>query len=222
MHETLEILLYALIAAASPTTLMAVLVVLLSSRGRANGIAFGAGFLFGTVATFLTVFFVGSTISNQDKGSVRSYVELVVGLLLIAVALRARRPQEPIESGGRAGIEAVFEKLEQVRPKASFSFGVALGVGAKRLVITAVAATSLALAGLNRAEDTGLVILYVVVGGLAVWPLVAVYLIAGKRAEDWIAAAQAWASAHEQTLTFYPALIVGLILVVDGLAQLLT
>jgi threonine/homoserine/homoserine lactone efflux protein len=221
MHETLEILLYALIAAASPTTIMAVLVVLLSSRGRANGIAFGAGFLFGTVGAFLTVFFVGSTISNQDKGSVRSYVELVVGLLLIAVALRARRPQEPIESGGRAGIEAVFEKLEQVRPKASFSFGVALGVGAKRLVITAVAATSLALAGLNRAEETGLGILYVVVGGLAVWPLVAVYLIAGKRAEDWIVKAKDWLTTNTRKVVFYSSTVLGLAIIGDALIELL-
>jgi threonine/homoserine/homoserine lactone efflux protein len=221
VHETLEIMLYALISAASPTTIMAVLVVLLSSRGRATGIAFGAGFLFGTVAAFLTVFFVGSTISNQDKGSVRSYVELVVGLLLIAVALRARRPPEPIESGGRAGIEAVFEKLEQVRPKASFSFGVALGVGAKRLVITAVAATSLALAGLNRAEDTGLGILYVVVGGLAVWPLVAVYLIAGKRAEDWIVKAKDWLTTNTRKVVFYSSTVLGLAIIGDALIELL-
>jgi len=221
VHETLEILLYALIAAASPTTIMAVFVVLLSSRGRANGIAFGAGFLFGSVAAFLTVFFVGSTISNQDKGSARSYAELVVGLLLIAVALRARRTQKPMESGRSAGIEAVFEKLEQVRPKASFSFGVALGVGAKRLVITAVAATSLALAGLNHAEDTGLGILYVVVGGLAVWPLVAVYLIAGKRAEDWIVKAKDWLTTNTRKVVFYVSTVLGLAIVGDALAQLL-
>jgi threonine/homoserine/homoserine lactone efflux protein len=221
MHETLQILLYALIAAASPTTVMAVLVVLLSSHGRANGIAFGAGFLFGSVAAFVTVFFVGSTISNQDKSSVRSYVELVVGLLLIAVALRARRPQKPMESGGRAGIEAVFEKLEQVRPKASFSFGVALGVGAKRLVITAIAATSLALAGLNHAEDTGLAILYVIVGGLAVWPLVAVYLIAGKRAEDWIVKAKDWLTANTRKVVFYSSTVLGLALIGDALVELL-
>jgi threonine/homoserine/homoserine lactone efflux protein len=221
MHETLQILLYALIAAASPTTVMAVLVVLLSSHGRANGIAFGAGFLFGSVAAFVTVFFVGSTISNQDKSSDRSYVELVVGLLLIAVALRARRPQKPMESGRRAGIEAVFEKLEQVRPKASFSFGVALGVGAKRLVITAIAATSLALAGLNHAEDTGLAILYVIVGGLAVWPLVAVYLIAGKRAEDWIVKAKDWLTANTRKVVFYSSTVLGLALIGDALVELL-
>jgi threonine/homoserine/homoserine lactone efflux protein len=221
MHETLQILLYALIAAASPTTIMAVLVVLLSGRGRANGIAFGAGFLFGSVAAFVTVFFVGSTISNQDKGSVRSYVELVVGLLLIAVALRARRPQKPMESGHKAGVEAVFGKLEQVRPRASFSFGIALGVGAKRLIITAVAATSLALAGLNHAEDTGLAILYVVVGGLAVWPLVAVYLVAGKRAEDWIAKAKDWLTTNTRKVVFYSSTVLGLAIIGDALVELL-
>ena len=61
MHDTARIVFYGLVAAASPTTVLAVLVVLLSGRGRANGIAFAAGFLFGAVAAFLTAFVVGST-----------------------------------------------------------------------------------------------------------------------------------------------------------------
>jgi cytochrome c biogenesis protein CcdA len=111
MGDTARILLYGLIAAASPTTLLAVLVVLLSKRGRANGLAFAAGFLFGYVAAFLTAFFVGSTISEQHHGSVRSYAELVLGVVLIAVGWRGRRcsrssstfdPPSPSRSASRS------------------------------------------------------------------------------------------------------------------------
>jgi threonine/homoserine/homoserine lactone efflux protein len=221
VHDTARILLYGLIAAASPTTVLAVLVVLLSRRGRANGTAFAAGFLFGSVAAFLTAFFVGSTISNQHHGSVRSYVELALGVVLIAVAWRARRPREPTEADGRSGMEALFERLEHVRPPVSFSLGVALGVGTKRLVITAVAATTVAFAGLSDAEEAGLGVLYVVVAGLAVWLLVAIYLITGKRADDWIANAKAWLTTNTQKVVYYSSTAFGIAIIGDALIQLL-
>jgi hypothetical protein len=221
VHDTARILLYGLIAAASPTTVLAVLVVLLSRRGRANGTAFAVGFLFGCVVTFLTAFFVGSTVSNQHHGSVRSYAELALGVVLIAVAWRARRPRVPIDADGRSGMEALFERLEHVRPAVSFSLGVALGVGTKRLVITAVAATTVAFAGLSDAEESGLGVLYVVVGGLAVWLLVAVYLIAGTRADAWIANAKAWLTTNAQKVVYYSSTAFGVAIIGDALVQLL-
>jgi hypothetical protein len=213
--------LYGVLAAASPTTLLAVLVVLLSGRGRVNGIAFAAGFLFGGVAAFLTAFFVGSTISNEHHGSFRSYAELALGVVLIAVAWRARRAPEPMEAGGRSGMDTLFERLEHIRPALSFSLGVALGVGTKRLIITAVAATTVAFAGLSSTEEAGLACLYVVVGGLSVWLPVAVYLIAGERADDWISNAKAWLTTNSQKVVSYSSTAFGVAIIGDALVQLL-
>ena len=221
MDDTARVLLYGLAAAASPTTVLAVLVVLLSRRGRANGIVFTAGFLFGSVAAFLTAFFVGSTISNQHHGSVRSYATLALGVALIAVAWRARRPRELKEAGRKSGMEALFGRLEHVGPAVSFSLGVALGVGTKRLVITAVAAATVAFAGLSHTEETGLGALYVVVGGLPVWLLVGVYLIAGKRADDWIENAKAWLTTNAQKVVYYSSTAFGVAIIGDALVQLL-
>ena len=221
MSDTARILLYGVLAAASPTTLLAVLVVLLSGRGRVNGIAFAAGFLFGGVAAFLTAFFVGSTISNEHHGSFRSYAELALGVVLIAVAWRARRAPEPMEAGGRSGMDTLFERLEHIRPALSFSLGVALGVGTKRLIITAVAATTVAFAGLSSTEEAGLACLYVVVGGLSVWLPVAVYLIAGERADDWISNAKAWLTTNSQKVVSYSSTAFGVAIIGDALVQLL-
>jgi hypothetical protein len=221
VSDTARILLYGVLAAASPTTLLAVLVVLLSGRGRVNGIAFAAGFLFGGVAAFLTAFFVGSTISNEHHGSFRSYAELALGVVLIAVAWRARRAPEPMEAGGRSGMDTLFGRLEHIRPALSFSLGVALGVGTKRLIITAVAATTVAFAGLSSTEEAGLACLYVVVGGLSVWLPVAVYLIAGERADDWISNAKAWLTTNSQKVVSYSSTAFGVAIIGDALVQLL-
>jgi threonine/homoserine/homoserine lactone efflux protein len=220
VDDTARVLFYGLLAAASPTTVLAVFVVLLSRRGRANGIAFAAGFLLGGVAAFLTAFFVGSTISNQHHGSVRSYVELALGAVLIAVAWQAGRRRELPEAAGGSGMEALFGTLEHVRPAVSFSLGVALGVGTKRLVITAVAATTVAFAGMSRAEETGLGVAYVVVEGLAVWLLVGIYLIVGERADDWISNAKAWLTTNSQKVVCYSSTVFGVAIIGDALVQL--
>jgi hypothetical protein len=219
--DTARILFYGLIAAASPTIVLAVLVVLLSERGRTNGTTFAAGFLFGGVAAFLTAFFVGSTISNEHHGSFRSYAELALGVVLIAVAWRARRAPEPMEAGGRSGMDTLFGRLEHIRPALSFSLGVALGVGTKRLIITAVAATTVAFAGLSSTEEAGLACLYVFVGGLSVWLPVAVYLIAGERADDWISNAKAWLTTNSQKVVCYSSTAFGVAIIGDALVQLL-
>jgi hypothetical protein len=118
-------------------------------------------------------------------------------------------------------MEALFGRLEHVRPAVSFSLGVALGVGTKRLVITAVAATTVAFAGLGRAEEVGLGAAYLVVGGLAVWLLVAIYLIAGKRADDWITNAKAWLTRNQQKVVCYSSAAFGVAVIGDALVQLL-
>jgi hypothetical protein len=118
-------------------------------------------------------------------------------------------------------MDALFGRLEHVRPAVSFSLGVALGVGTKRLVITAVAATTVAFAGLSHVVETGLGVLYVVVGGLAVWLLVAIYLLAGERADDWIANAKTWLTANTQKVVYYSSTAFGVAIIGDALVQLL-
>jgi hypothetical protein len=222
LDDAARVLFYGLMAAASPTALFAVLVVLLGRRGRANGFAFAAGFLFGSVAAFLTAFvLVDSTVPDQHHGAFRAYLELALGVLLIAFAWRGRRPDELREERQRVRIEGLFGRLEHVRPTLAFSLGVALGVGTKRLIITVLAASTVAFAGVDKTEEAGLAMVYVLVGGLTVWPPVAVYLIAGRRADDWITDAKAWLTVNAQTVAYYLSAIFGIAIVVDALIELL-
>lgn len=82
-----------------------------------------------------------------------------------------------------------------------------------------LAAATIAAGGLPAGERTADAAMYILVGTVLVWLPVVLYVIAGSRAEDWIAAAQHWAGAHERDLTFYPALIVGVMLVGDAIIQ---
>jgi hypothetical protein len=78
-----------------------------------------------------------------------------------------------------------------------------------------------AFAGLSSTEEAGLACLYVFVGGLSVWLPVAVYLIAGERADDWISNAKAWLTTNSQKVVSYSSTAFGVAIIGDALVQLL-
>ena len=98
----------------------------------------------------------------------------------------------------------------------------ALGFGGpKRLSVTLVVAATISAAELPFDHEVGLVILYVLLASLLVWLPVVLFIVFGNRATDWMNRAQEWVYAHEQPLTFYPTLVLGIVLVVESLTYLL-
>ncbi|MGH3027463.1 MAG: GAP family protein, partial [Gaiellaceae bacterium] len=113
-------------------------------------------------------------------------------------------------------------RLRGLRPITAFSFGALLGVGGvKRLTVTIVAGATVGIASLQPAEEVALAVLYLLVGGILVWLPVGVYLVAGARADDWIAAAEEWLTTNERRLGFFSTLVFGLLLISDALYRLL-
>ena len=97
MNEVTQVLLYALVAGFSPLALLSILAVLSSGRGRANGSAFGTGFLFGQSLTLIVAFVLGSaTVPNSDRGhpTLTAVLELLLGAAMLVFAWQGRRPRE--------------------------------------------------------------------------------------------------------------------------------
>jgi hypothetical protein len=220
MHETARVVFYGLLAAASPVTLLATLVVLAGGRGRANGLAFAAAFMLGQSIAFVLAFFLGSHLTDNEHHTAVAYVELAIGVVLLVTAFRERPPHQPRPVGNAPRPEALFARLAGVTPTIALGIGLPLGIGAKRLIITIVAAATVALAGLSPAEDAGLGVLYVVVASLTVWLPVALYLLLATRADRAVVRLRSWITLHEQTLTFVSALVLGGLFVLDALVRL--
>ena len=215
---------FALLAAASPITVLATLVVLTSGRGRLNGVVFLAGFLVGQSAVFIVGLFVSSSAVSKLGGhenTAVSILELVLGVVLIIAARVGRSRVDPRRPGGSPRTEAMLAKLERIRPATALSAGLALGVGVKRLIITLFAATAVAAAGLDAGDETRLALLYVGVASLSVWPAVAISLLFGEHARRWITAAKSWLTANSTKVTLGATLGVGVFFCVEGLISLL-
>ncbi len=223
MSEVLQVLLYGLLAAASPTVLLATLAALSTRRARANGSAFAGGFLLGQSIGLAVPLLIGasSVPSSGSNSTVSAWFQLGVGLLLLAAAYRARQARPASEVNGASRTTALLARLTRVTPRTAFSIGVPLGIGVKRLIISILAASTIALSGLSDSEEFGLGLLYVLVASLLVWLPVAVYLIAGKRADGWVTSSEEWLAANKRRLTFFSSLVFGVLFVIGALVQLL-
>lgn len=219
-----QIIVYALIAALSPVALLTTLAVLSSRRGRANGVAYGVGFLIGQTLALVLVVVVGS-IAIRDRGDhvVSASFELAVGVLLIAAALRRRSGSAPAEAQTevRERTGALLERLAELTPRTAFSVGIPMGVGVKRLVVTFLAASTIAIADPGRTEAARLCAVYVSIACALVLLPVAVYLIAGARADEWVADSKAWLTANQRRVTGTALLAFGVLFVADALVDLL-
>jgi Sap, sulfolipid-1-addressing protein len=209
-----RILLFALVAGASPVAIVSTLAALSSRPGRTNGLALVAGFLLGQSVAFLAAFLVGSAaqpgLDADDQTA--AALELAVGLALLAIAWYEwrRRPA------------ALLTGLKGLRPGTTFAFGALLGVGGvRRLSITIVAGATVGVADLVPSEELALGLLYVAVASILVWLPVAVYLVAGAHAAEWMRSAEDWLVANERRITFVTTLLFGFLLTSDALVRLL-
>lgn len=222
VSETTRIVLYGLLAAASPTTLLATLVVLASSRGRANGVSFTAAYVLGTAIAFTIGLLVGHSITRSHASGfdVATTLEIVAGVALLAIAAGRRHPRAHVSPDRGPSPQERFGRFVHVKPAVSFGIGLPLGIGAKRLTITLLAAATVTVAEAGSVEETGLGVIYIVVASLVVWVPIAVYLLLGSRADAIVVRSQAWITEHEQGLTFGSLLVLGLLLVGDGLIRI--
>ena len=218
-----RVLVFALVAAASPVALLATAAVLTSRRGRTNGSLYMVGFLLGQSIAFVVALLIGSAATTTPDGNeeLAAALELAFGVGLLVLAWPQRHARAEPDPAGRSRVKAMLARLHRLRPGTAFSVGLLLGVGGvKRLTITLVAGATVGIAGLTPVEDVLLGVLYVLVAAVLVWVPVGVYLVAGERAAEWLEAAQGWLTANERRITFVSTLLFGFLLTSDALVRL--
>ena len=193
-----------------------------AAAGR-TALVFAAGFILAQTAVFLAAFFVGSAAATDQEGNEQlgAGLELAFGVALLAIAWPQRRNRKTGAAGGGTRTKALLERLRGLRPVTAFSFGALLGVGVKRLTITIVAGGTVGVASLLLVEELALGLLYLLVACVLVWVPVGAYVVAGARADDWMAAAEDWLLANERRLGFFSTVVFGLLLISDALFRLL-
>ena len=217
-----HVVLYAIVAAASPLVLTATFVVIRSARPRTNGIAFLIGFVVGTALACIVGLIVGQAAADKlnSHDTVEDLLTLALGLALVIFGIRAQRRQEPIVAEPSSRVTAIMEGLRNVRPAAACSMAGLLGFGGpKRLLLTLLAMGAVTSAHVGRVAGLTLGLTYIVIATVLVWLPVGIVIIGGERAAVTLERGESWLTTHARVLRIWIALGFGGALVVDAILR---
>ena len=219
----IELFVYALVATASPLGFAATLAVVAS--GRLKSIAFAFAFVLGQLVACALIVVVDPSFlptGGHDHERLRSVLELVFGVALLCLAAFVRsRPNDGVPAPDSRSRNAL-DRLRRLSVGTALLGGLLLGIGGpKRLVLTALAGTSIEASGAQGSHAAALVVAYTAIATLLVWGPVLTYVLAGDRAVTWLRAAERSLVSHQRSLGFYSLLTVGTVAVAHSLAGLL-
>jgi hypothetical protein len=217
-----EIIPLAVGIAVSPIPIIAVILMLITPKARANGLAFLGGWLLGLAVVGTVVLVVANTAgvaTSSGPSKAASAIKLVFGLLFWLLAWRqfGKRPRD----GAEAPMPKWMKALDGFTAVRSLAVGALLsGVNPKNLMLNVSAAATIAQAGLSGAEQALALVVLVALGSLGIIAPVAVYFVMGDRAAQVLDGWKEWLSADNAVVMAVLFLVFGAVLVGKGIGGL--
>jgi hypothetical protein len=211
----------AVVVALSPVPIVAVILMLLAPRAGGTGVGFLLGWVVGIAGVTTGVLLLTGSDPGGRGGSPAAapWVELMLGALLLLLAARQwwSRP-DPGEEPGLPGWLAVIDRLTAVR---AGGLGLVLSaLNPKALLVCVAAGAAIAGGGLSDAEATWSVLLFTATAASTVAVPVLVYVIGRERMAAPLNALRRWMTAHSPVITATLLLVIGVVLVGQGLSRL--
>jgi len=217
-----ELLPLALGVVLSPVAIMVVIVMLNGPRGRANGIAYVAGWLGALLLVGGAALLLAGAVEAVTDAEPRTLVglaRLLIGILLLALAARQWRARPASDEA--AELPAWMSSLDNFRPARALGVGALFaGLKPKNLILTAAAAVAIAEGHVGVSQSVVLLLVYAVLatGGVAA-PVVA-GLVLGDRAVGVLGGWQTWLGRNNATIMTLLFALFGVILLGNGLGSL--
>ncbi len=217
-----EVLPFAVGVAISPVPIIAVILMLFGPKARTTGPAFALGWVLTLAVVGVAVLFVADTSnvsSEQGPSDAVFAIKLLVGLLFVLLAVRQwrGRPKE----GEEPDMPGWMSAIDEFTPVRAFGFAALLaGVNPKNLGLTLAAGSTIAQAGLEDAEPWIALFVFVALASVTVVLPVGYYLVARSSAERTLDSLKSWLTMNNATVMSVLFLVIGVMLVGDGLGGL--
>ncbi len=220
MRSTLtELLPLAAVIAISPVPVLAVIMMLLTDRERANPLAFLAGWI-----SILTVLVTGSLLSGVESVSTTPSRTVAVIFVLAAVALIALAVQEwrrRPKRGEPQRVERWMKFLHTVTPPRAFAFGAGLVVVAFKDLLSAIQAGAVVHHdSLQFGQQVAAVAFFVLLSSLLIIVPIAVAAALGQRAHPALHRWRHWLERHGRLVLAALFSLIALLLLIQGLSVL--
>jgi threonine/homoserine/homoserine lactone efflux protein len=208
----------------NPLPIMAVILMLLSPRGKSTAPAFLAGWVLGMLVVFLLLLFVVSPENivgdDSDPSTLSSIVRLLLGVALLFLAFRKwrTRPQDDEE----IELPSWMGALDRASPAAALGFGAFFsGLNPKNLPFTIAAVIAIAQGELAAGQKLIPIVIYVLLASVGVAAPVIWYVVAQRSAVARLAEWRDWLVANYALLMTIVLLLFGVTLFAEGLGGLI-
>lgn len=208
--------------ALSPLAIIAVILMLTTSKGRVTGSSFFAGWVI-ALAALGTIVLVAADEAHADNAGTPavwvSILQVVLGVLLLIVA--SRQWQQRPDREAEPELPAWMQKVETFTP--SKAAAVAIGFAAvkpKNLLLTIGAATAIAQTETGVPQQAAAMAVFVILASVGVGFPVVVYFFMGARAAGMLAGLRDWMVRENQTIVAVICILIAAKLIGDAIAGL--
>jgi Sap, sulfolipid-1-addressing protein len=223
LHAAIQLLLYALLAGLSPVAFAATIAVM--PAGRLKVLGFGTAFVLAqslTCSLFVIIGVAATGSSRKSHPGIHASLEIALAAVLVWLASRIRRRPRAATEGSNPRTQATIERLGRLRFLTTLLAGLLLGIGGpKRLVLTALAATTITTSGIDSSSEAGLVVLYAGVATALVWGPMILFVLLGDRAVALMKRAQNGVARRQPQVAVYALRLLAALLVIDAIGTLL-
>jgi threonine/homoserine/homoserine lactone efflux protein len=172
--------------AISPVPIVAVVLMLVSARGRANGPAFLVGWIVGVAGLGVVVLVAASAIGGHENGEPASWVswlKLALGASLLHLALKQWRGRP--RDGAEAPTPKWMDAVDHFSPPKAAATGVALSaLNPKNLVLTIAGMAAIAEAGLPAGEQAIALVVFTIIATIGAAAPVVLFFALGERSAE--------------------------------------
>lgn len=209
--------------AISPLPLIAVILMLATPQGRANGTAFTAGWIVSLAALVTVVVLAGSGGDASEgaggPGRWTYWLKLALGMvfLVLGAGQWRGRPREGQEAEPPGWMRAI-DRFSPVK-----SAGLAAGLAVanpKNLVLAVGGGLSIAASGASPGGKAGAAVLMVLIASLCALLPLATYLIGGHRSEAVLGEWRTWMTRHNSAIMTTVLVVLGAKYVGDAISGL--
>jgi threonine/homoserine/homoserine lactone efflux protein len=208
----------------SPLPIVAVVLMLVTPRGRANGPAFVAGWLLGLAIVGTIVLSLAGGAVATDHGKPATWVDalkLALGVLLLLVGVRQWRGR--LREGEEAATPRWMGALDTFSPVKALSAGVLLsGLNPKNLLLTIAGATAIAQTGIAIGQQIVVYVIFVLIAAVGVGAPVLLYFALGERSRQLLDSLKTWMARNNAAIMAVLFLIFGVKLIGDAISGLTT
>lgn len=214
-----DVLPLAIGVAISPVPIIATILMLLTPRAGSTATAFLIGWVLGIAVGYAVLVIVGSAIdlsSNSDGNAVTATIRLVLGLLLLALAVKQWRGRPA--PGEEPTMPGWLSAIDKVTPGKALALGFALSaVNPKNLLMIVGAAVAVTQLGVGAGSIVVAGIVFTVLAASTVAVPVVGYFTMRARATAWLDGVKTWLTAHNAAVMSVLLLVIGVSLLGKGI-----